>query len=108
MNSEETPNVLDWGEDETDIEESDVESDTMTVVSSADNLESSPEPKRQSRREKRAPSWLQDYESGEGLSEEEQEAGMVLFMSNVDPKNYFEAMKDAKWIAAMKNEIDFH
>jgi len=106
LNSEETPNVLDWGEDETDIEESDAESDTMTMVSSTDNLESSPEPERQSRREKRTLSWLQDYDSVEGLSEEEQEAGMILFMSNVDPKNYVEAMKDAKWIEAMKNEIN--
>jgi len=64
------------------------------------------ESEKHPRRERRAPGWLLEYESGEGFSEEEQEAAMVFFMSNNDPTSYEEASRDEKWKEAMKREIE--
>lgn len=117
MNSEEAKAItLDWGDDGSDIEDFDDESDTETYVSNEGNHEHTlrngerqheeRQHKERPIRERRAPSRLQDYESDEGLSKEEQEVEMVLFMSNDDPKNHKEAMNDVKWIEAMKHEIN--
>jgi hypothetical protein len=116
VNSEEGKITLDWGDDGSDMEDSDEELDIETEVINAGNHEHTlqneerqhevQQHKKRPIRERRPPSRLQDYESGEGLSEEEQEVGMVLFMSNDDPTNYKEAMNDVKWIEAMKREID--
>ncbi|PNX85069.1 retrotransposon-related protein [Trifolium pratense] len=47
---------------------------------------------------------MDDYESGEGLSQEEDEANMVLF-ATADPVYFEEAVKSEKWRVAMDAEI---
>jgi transposase InsO family protein len=116
VNSEEGKITLDWGDDGSDMEDSNEELDIETEVINAGNHEHTlqieerqhevQQHKERPIRERRPPSRLQDYESGEGHSEEEQEVRMVLFMSNDDPTNYKEAMNDVKWIEAMKRKID--
>ena len=54
-------------------------------------------------RHRRRPGWMDDYESGEGLSQED-EANMVLF-ATVDPVHFEEAVKSQKWKVAMDDEI---
>ncbi|KAJ0847396.1 putative RNA-directed DNA polymerase [Helianthus annuus] len=58
---------------------------------------------RTSSRAHKPPTWLQDYQSGEGFSDEE--ANLALFSSSGDPTTYVEAAKDSKWIQAMEKEI---
>lgn len=55
---------------------------------------------------KREPVWMQDYVTGEGLSEEEhEEQGFVMFTTSEDPETFEEAAKCSKWREAMKKEI---
>lgn len=49
---------------------------------------------------------MQDYESGEGLSEEEDLQNLALFTSQADPTFYEEAVKSEKWRNAMDLEIE--
>nr|GFA91111.1 retrovirus-related Pol polyprotein from transposon TNT 1-94 [Tanacetum cinerariifolium] len=51
-------------------------------------------------RNRRQPFWMDDYESGEGLSEDE--VGFAMFISHDDPINFEEAAKEEKWVEAMK------
>ncbi|CAL9016699.1 unnamed protein product [Prunus brigantina] len=56
-------------------------------------------------RQRKQPSWMEDYVSGEGLSEEEDMAYLAMFAAN-DPVLFEEAVKDAKWKVAMDVEIE--
>lgn len=49
--------------------------------------------------------WMNDYESGEGLSKEEEIQNFVLFTSPSDPTTFEEAIHSDKWRSAMDNEI---
>jgi hypothetical protein len=57
-------------------------------------------------RVRRAPSWMQDYKSREGLSEEENLQSLALFTSQEDPTFYAEVAKSEKWRNAMDLEIE--
>jgi hypothetical protein len=57
------------------------------------------------RRETIMPSWMRDYVSGEGLSEEETELNMTIVTSN-DPVSYEKAVKSYKWREAMDTEME--
>jgi hypothetical protein len=58
------------------------------------------------RRERRAPVWMEDYVSGDGLSEEEEaETYMVQDDIGDDPILFEEAVKHEKWRKAMDSEI---
>lgn len=59
---------------------------------------------RRERRVTRAPTWMDDSVTGEGLSEEEIELKMA-FVSPEDPITYAEAVKSLKWRLAMDSEI---
>lgn len=50
---------------------------------------------------------MQDYESGERISDEEAEAevALTLFISHDDPVRFADASKEEKWIEAMRSEI---
>lgn len=97
------------------MEDSDEESNIKIEVSNAGNHEHTlqneerqheeQQHKKRPIRERKTPSRMQDYESREDLSKEEQEVGLVFFMSNDDPRNYKEAMNDVKWIKTMKREL---
>ena len=63
---------------------------------------------------RRAPSWMQDYESGENLTEDDSGDNMTedsmqflaLFTQQGDPTCYEEAVRNENWKAAMDLEID--
>lgn len=55
-------------------------------------------------RVRRAPVWMRDYVSGEGLSEEEIEANLALF-TPIDPLYFEEAVTCEKWRAAMDSKM---
>ncbi|KAB2605263.1 hypothetical protein D8674_004980 [Pyrus ussuriensis x Pyrus communis] len=56
-------------------------------------------------RTRRPPTWMNDYESGQGLSEEEDFVNLALFIDS-DPMFYEDAVKNEKWRAAMNVEIE--
>ncbi|GAA0168386.1 transmembrane signal receptor [Lithospermum erythrorhizon] len=56
------------------------------------------------RRTHRAPRWMEDYITGEGLSSDE--VNMVQDMGEEDPFVYEEAAKHEKWRTAMNNEME--
>nr|DAD41107.1 TPA_asm: hypothetical protein HUJ06_015430 [Nelumbo nucifera] len=104
--------VLEWGdneenaatnnEDEAEIEDG---SSAEEVAADSPNLvEEESSPSSIEGRVRRPPVWMRDYEMGEGLSEEEDETNLALFAS-ADPLYFEEAVKSAKWRAAMDSEI---
>lgn len=120
--------VLDWGESEeeenelTQSEEEDDSNDNTggeRAIGSTSNPTSnqgeaangsdsaqSTEEAREEGRICRPPMWMNDYESGEGLSEEEVFQNFVLFTSPSDPATFEEAIHSDKWRTAMDNEIE--
>lgn len=72
--------------------------------SSAELLEEN-SPSLDEGRIRKPPIWMQDYESGEGLSEEEDANNLVMFTC-ADPVTFEEAVKSAKWRDAMNVEIE--
>lgn len=60
-------------------------------------------------RNRRQPTYLQDYVSGEGLGlsdEEEELHSLAIFCANEDPVTYDEAKMHSKWRNAMKSGIN--
>ena len=55
-------------------------------------------------RGRRAPSWMADYETGEGLFEDENLNAMMV--TENDPVSFEEAIKSKKWREAMSAEIE--
>lgn len=51
------------------------------------------------------PTWMEDFVSGEGLSEEEELTNLVFFTSVADPTAFEEANKSARWRKAMDQEM---
>ncbi|CAL9016687.1 unnamed protein product [Prunus brigantina] len=112
--------VLDWGDDDYEDDEhdlSDSDEDEESAEGNQDESsaqtdsyggsgESSSSSSPSGPRVRRAPSWMQDYESGEGLSEEEDLQNLALFTSQADPTCYEEAAKSEKWRNAMDLEIE--
>ncbi|KAK4434161.1 hypothetical protein Salat_0578800 [Sesamum alatum] len=56
-------------------------------------------------RHRAPPIWMRDYETGEGLSEEDNEAFLVISTAN-DPIQAEEAVKSEKWRRAMDAEME--
>ena len=56
------------------------------------------------RRSRQPPSWLQDYDSGEGFSDEDHQGDFALFV-DADPLSYEDAARRNKWRCAMETEI---
>jgi anaerobic ribonucleoside-triphosphate reductase len=73
------------------------------MQSVSETHESSPKPERA--RKRIQPVWMNDFVSGDGLSEEEIEENFALYISQDDPTNYDEAVKEKKWQEAMKLKI---
>lgn len=111
-------NVFVWGDDgtldgeETDEEADDGEEETAKVEETA---EANPSPGVENqgletgdplKRPRQQPSWMQDYVSGEEVSEEEDDLmNFSLYVSSDDPVNFYEAEKEEKWKEAMRTEI---
>lgn len=54
---------------------------------------------------RKRPYWMQDYVTGEGLSEEEEVHNLVMYMSAGDPTSFEEANESPRWREAMDKEI---
>ncbi|KAI5434550.1 hypothetical protein KIW84_021403 [Lathyrus oleraceus] len=96
-------NALAWGDDEAVTEEFEAEyTDSDVEENEYDKKKELPEagqssPEEQTRRERRQPSWMNNYESGEGLSEEEElEQNLAFYISHDDPVSFDEAVKEEK------------
>ena len=58
-------------------------------------------------RQRRPPAWMQDYESGQGLFEEEVSNIAYLALSvDSDPISFEDAVKNVKWRQAINSEIE--
>jgi hypothetical protein len=116
---------LEWGEEgETDGDEANISEDAEAIEhniadsgaeSNWDGIEGSNNTPANTiyeegvnlhtRRDTIMPSWMRDYVSGEGLSEEETELNMEIVTSD-DPVSYEEAVKSYKWREAMDAEME--
>lgn len=98
--------VLVWeGCDEDKAEESEDEDQEATVPVVSQEAPSEVPPA--ANRSRRAPPYLQDYVSGEGLSEGEDESNnLVMFASYEDPCSFEEAAVEEKWRKAMDCEME--
>lgn len=104
--------ILDWGEADEEVyqssnEESEDgvslhEEEAVEPSSSSDGTITPPLPER---RVTRAPTYLQDYTSGDGLSEEEEVQNFAMFMFSNDPTCYEKAVRSKNWRDAMDSEI---
>ncbi|CAJ2637501.1 unnamed protein product [Trifolium pratense] len=99
-----------WSNDDLSSDESEggheSENDGECDDENNDNEEISPRENVTEGREKRPPGWMQDFVSGEGLSEEEEEETyMVQDDMGDDPILFEEAVKHEKWRKAMDSEI---
>ena len=55
---------------------------------------------------RRAPPYLQDYVTGEGMSEDADVNNLAMFISHEDPGSFEEAKRDVKWRRTMDLEIE--
>lgn len=60
-------------------------------------------PNTDDRRDRRPPVWMEDYETGQGFSEDDV-ANLVMFAA-VDPVHFEDAVRNEKWRKAMDSEI---
>ena len=106
-----------WTEENIEIDENTVEEEEImeettepvakTIESVAQNNFSvviAPDLTREGRN-RRPPIWLENYNSNEGSSKEDEEYMAFLIISN--PVNFEEAVKSRKWRLAMDEEIKF-
>lgn len=104
---------LEWGDREEKVVEIDrnvgrSESNSDANIEEGENFSSdSPaeesSPSSNEGRIRRPPAWMQDYETGEGLSEEEVQLAMFAI---ADPIHFDDAVKSEKWRKAMDVEIE--
>ena len=92
--------VLDWGESEEESSDdtSESEEEEGDEVASNDSLSSNQSlgEDQKAGRTMSQPTWMKDFVSGEGLSEEEELTNFVFFTSVVDPTTFKEANKSAR------------
>lgn len=107
---------LEWGDNEEDTalngvneEDSEGENDTGEVGTDSSNnvnegSSSSSSEEGREERIRRRPVWMNYYESGEGLSEEEDVPNLVFFAST-DPVHFEEAVKHEKFTVELKSKL---
>lgn len=111
LNKERVEADLSWGDDDFSGDEgSDETENNDEEGDEAGNEARNSQENVNQGRERRAPRWMSNYESGEGLSEEEveeeAEAYMVQDVAVHDPCSFEEAVKHEKWRKAMDAEIN--
>jgi hypothetical protein len=89
------------GEDGADFNNNTAESNTNTGGENPNN--SNNPPNTDDRRDRRPPVWMEDYETGQGFSEDDV-ANLVMFAA-ADPVHFEDAVKNEKWRKAMDSEI---
>lgn len=73
---------------------------------SLDDLAKESSPISDDKRNKRVRGWMVDYESGEGLSGEEEDVANFIMFTTIDPSYFEDAMKSEKWKKVMDLEIE--
>ncbi|KAM7488108.1 hypothetical protein LguiB_025592 [Lonicera macranthoides] len=112
---------LEWGDSEDEVaivdgngaengnedenEAADFNDGTEVDNSSSDGVTEDNSPTSNEGRNRRVPVWMRDYESGEGLAEEEDVANLAMFAA-ADPIIFEDAVKSEKWRKAMDSEIE--
>lgn len=90
------------------VEDTETPADTVqeveTMTSTSSDSSNEDPPVHAEGRIRKAPNYLQDYESGEGLSAGENY--FAMFTSHEDPNSFEEAEKDEKWRKAMDLEME--
>ena len=101
---EEEATMFDENEEGT---ESDLEADMEAEEDnfSSDSLTEDSSPSLIAERIRRPPAWMRDYDIGEGLSEEDNEAHLAMFAA-ADPIHFEDAVKSEKWKKAMDLELE--
>lgn len=93
-----------WEDEETIEKESEAVA-TEAEVFEANNTSSNNLDKEREVRVKKKPAWMDNYVSGEGLSEDEELVNMAM-VESADPTTFKEAVKHEKWRQAMEKEIN--
>jgi len=88
--------------DEANINE-EIEGEIVNSTSDELTNERSPDSTRRIRQQ---PVWMREYESGTGLSEEEEDMINLAMFATTDPISFAEAMKSEKWRNAMNLEME--
>jgi len=107
---------LEWGDHEpeavvSDENEEGNESDLEAGIEaeeenlSSDSLAEASSPSSNEGRSRHPPTWMRDYVTGEGLSEEDNEAHLAIFAAT-DPIHLEDASKSEKWRHAMDLEME--
>ncbi|RVW63945.1 Retrovirus-related Pol polyprotein from transposon TNT 1-94 [Vitis vinifera] len=90
--------------------ESDPEANVEAVEGnfSSDSLIEESSPSSNEGRNRRPPIWMRDYETGEGISEEDNEAHLahLAMFATIDPIHFEDAVKSEKWRKAMDLEME--
>lgn len=106
--------LLDWGEENTTEEENteEIEDGEGSINETGERraiIDDHAPAETQEKRDRRAPTWMQDYVSGERISDGEAEAegelALTLFLSDADPTRFTEACGEEKWMEAMRCEL---
>ncbi|RVW80052.1 Retrovirus-related Pol polyprotein from transposon TNT 1-94 [Vitis vinifera] len=100
---EEEATMFDENEEGTESDlEADIEAEEDNF--SSDSLTEDSSPSSTAERIRRPPAWMRDYDIGEGLSEEDNEAHLAMFAA-ADPIHFEDAVKSEKWKKAMDLEL---
>ena len=90
--------------------ESDPEANVEAVEGnfSYDSLIEESSPSSNEGRNRRPPIWMRDYETGKGISEEDNEAHLahLAMFATIDPIHFEDAVKSEKWRKAMDLEME--
>ena len=75
------------------------------VDAAEENFSSESSPSSNEGMNRRPPIWMRDYETGEGISEEDNKAHLAMF-ATTDPIHFEDAVKSEKWRRAIDLEIE--
>ena len=78
------------------------------VDAAKENFSSESSPSSNEGRNRRPPIWMRNYETGEGISEEDNEAHLahLAMFATIDPIYFEDAVKSEKWRKAMDLEME--
>lgn len=98
---------LEWGDEEHSSEEEENEDTEASeeIVPTSGNLDVPETSHAREIRNRRAPVWMADYFTGDGLNDEDVQAHLALItgsdLPSSDPTSFDEAVQDGKWRQAM-------
>lgn len=102
---------LEWGDEEHSSEEEENEETegSEEIVPTSRNLDVPETSHAREIRNRRAPVWMADYFTGDGLNDEDVQAHLALItgsdLPSSDPISFDEAVQDGKWRQAMDSEM---